>query len=98
MTKINWPHGPETLVEHLQRFSSYLHRKRKHDIGNLTVMVYGLYLHYNTETGYHSELYEDLSRPLKNKVFTQVGIAGILQYSESLIERMQTELGVVVAK
>jgi len=98
MTKISWPHGPETLVEHLQRFSSYLYRKRKHDIGNLAVMVYGLYLHYKTDRGYYSELYEDLSKPLKNKIFTNVGIAGIIQYGESLIERMQNDLGVVVAK
>lgn len=98
MTKINWPHGPETLVEHLERFSAYLYRKRKHDIGNLTVAVYGLYLHYNTENGYQSEMYEDLNRPLKNKVFTTVGLDGIYRYGETLIQKIQTELNVIVPK
>ena len=98
MTTIKWPHGPETLVEHLERLSTYLYRKRKHDIGNLTVMVYGMYLHYKTETGYYSELYEDLNKPIKNKVFSDLGISGVMQYGVSLIERIQNELGVIVAQ
>lgn len=98
MTKINWPHGPETLTEHLERFSTYLYRKRKLDIANLSAMIYGLYLHYKTETGYHSELYEDLSRPLKNKIHNVVGINGLIQYGKTLIERMQNDLNVIVAQ
>ena len=94
MTKINWPHGPETLAEHLERFSDYLYKKRSHNIGNLTVAVYGLYLHYNTEYGYQSEMYEDLNRPLKNKVFTTVGLDGVYRYGETLIQKIKTELTV----
>lgn len=96
MTKINWPHGPETLIEHLERFSTYLYRKRRLDIANLAAMIYGLYLHYKTDTGYYSEKYEDLNRPLKNKIHTVVGLDGLIQYGKTLIEKMQNDLNVVV--
>ena len=98
MTVINWPHGPETLVEHLGRASMYIHRKRKPDIAGMTAITYSLYLHYKTETGYYSDLYEDLNRPLKNKINQTLGLNGVISCGKTLIETIQKDLNVVVEK
>lgn len=98
MTLINWPHGPETLVQHLERVSMYIHRKRKPDISGMTAVVYGLYLHYKTERGYHSDLYEDLNRPLKNKINNTLGLVGVISYGKVLIDTIQRDIGIVVQK
>ena len=45
MTVSNWPHGPETLKDHLTRVSTYIHRKRKPEIAGMTAVTYSLYLH-----------------------------------------------------
>ena len=98
MTVSNWPHGPETLKDHLTRVSTYIHRKRKPDIAGMTAVTYALYLHYKTETGYHSDLYEDLSRPLKNKIHQTLGLSGVISYGKNLIETIQKDLNIVVEK
>lgn len=98
MTVINWPHGPESLIDHLKRASTYIYRKRKPDIAGMTAITYSLYLHYKTETGYHSNLYEDLNRPLKNKINQTLGMHGVISYGKTLIETIQKDLGVVVEK
>jgi len=95
MTTLKWPHGPETLVEHLERFSTYLYRKRHPEIANMSAMIYALYLHYKTDTGFQSDIYEDLSRPLKNKIHLMC-LGDLVKHGKYLIERMQTDLHVIV--
>jgi hypothetical protein len=97
MRNLKWPHGPETLVEHLERFSTYLYRKRDPEIANMSAMTYALYLHYKTDTGFQSDIYEDLARPLKNKVHL-MGLGDLMQSGKYLIERIQNELDVIVEK
>jgi hypothetical protein len=97
MTYINWPHGNETLAEHLNRFSKYLYRKRKHDSGNLGAMMYGLYLHYNTQTGEVSELYADLNKPWKVRK-NNYCIGELEQLAKGLIDRVQNSLNITAEK
>ena len=97
MTVINWPHGPETMQQHLTRFSQYVYRKRMPNSPCLSAMMYGVYLHFKTETGTVINFYEDLNRPLKNKIH-HLAIGQLLNAASVLIERVQTDLNIVVEK
>jgi hypothetical protein len=94
---LTWPQGPETLEQHLNRFSKYLHRKKRFDIPNLSVMTYNMYLHYKTDTGVEIEMYEDLGRPLKNKVHLW-SLGQMQDVAQFLANKIQVHLGVTAEK
>jgi hypothetical protein len=60
-------------------------------------MTYGMYLHYKTETGTMIDTYEDLARPLKNKVHTW-GLGQMQDVAQFLSNRIQTHLNVTAEK
>ena len=94
---LTWPHGNETLHQHLNRFSTYIHRKKRHDVPNLSVMTYNMYMHFRTETGEVIDMYDDLARPLKNKVHLW-SLGQMIQVAQMLSERIQAHLNVVAEK
>jgi hypothetical protein len=56
-----------------------------------------MYLHYKTETGVEIEMYEDLARPLKNKVHLW-SLGQLQDVSQFLANKIQVHLGVTAEK
>lgn len=94
---LTWPYGNETLEEHVNRFSKYLHRKRKFDIPNLSAMTYNMYLHFKTHSGETIDMYEDLNRPLKNKVHLW-SLGQMQDVAQFLANRVQVYCGITAER